>query len=67
MYVYKKYKYFYAQTYYKYIVLHLLFIQTKKKKSGRSKKMDIYFCPFLKTSMENFIFLSKKWFCSKML
>jgi hypothetical protein len=29
--------------------------KTRKKKWGHSKKMDIYFCPFYKTSRSNFI------------
>jgi len=56
MYVYKKYKYFYAQTYYKYIVLQYLFIQNKKKEIGSLKKNGHLFLSIFRNLDGEFLF-----------
>jgi len=60
MYVYNKYKYFYAQSYYKYIVLHYLFIQTKKKEIGSLRKNGHLFLSIFRNLDGEFYFFIEK-------
>jgi len=52
----KTYKYFYAQTYYYYIVLQYLFIQNKKKEIGSLRKNGHLFLSIFKNLEDKFLF-----------
>jgi hypothetical protein len=43
------------------MVTNQYFIFFQEKNWGRSEKLDIYFCPFLKYEIENLFLCKKKW------